>query len=56
VLVAAYRELGMDDLATDSQRVLAETYENGVPTQASADELRPAPEPPDFRPPSDSPT
>jgi len=56
VLVAAYRKLGMDDLATDSQRVLAETYESPIPSQANADELRPAPEPTHLRPPSDNPT
>jgi outer membrane protein assembly factor BamD len=44
VLVDAYRKLGMDDLARDSERVLAETYEAASEKHAQAD-LRPAPEP-----------
>jgi outer membrane protein assembly factor BamD len=56
VLVTAYRRLGMDDLATDSQRVLAETYEKLIPSQARAEELRPAPEPGQLKSRSDNPT
>jgi outer membrane protein assembly factor BamD len=36
VLARAYRELGMDDLATDAERVLAETYATPPPTRAGA--------------------
>ena len=57
-LVLAYHKLGLNDLATDSQRVLAETYNEVLPSQARADSLRPAPEPPNIglKSPSDSPT
>jgi outer membrane protein assembly factor BamD len=37
LLVKSYRKLGMNDLAADTQRVLAETYETPPPTQAQAD-------------------
>ena len=43
-LVTSYRKLGMDDLAQDSERVLAETYQVSPPKHAQAD-LAPAPEP-----------
>jgi outer membrane protein assembly factor BamD len=44
VLVTAYGKLGMDDLARDSERVLAETYAVSPEKHAQAD-LAPAPEP-----------
>jgi len=53
----SYRKLGMDDLATDSERVLAETYDITLPAQARAEDLKPAPEPPqDLTAQSDNPT
>lgn len=36
LLASAYRELGMNDLATDSERVLVETFERSGPAQAAA--------------------
>ena len=58
-LVLAYHKLNLNDLATDSERVLAETYSIAPPAQARADALAPAPEPPNtlaVKAPSDSPT
>jgi len=53
----SYRKLGMDDLATDSERVLAETYDITLPAQARAEDLKPAPEPPqELTAQSDNPT
>lgn len=56
-MVTAYRKLDMKDLATDSERVLAETYDITLPAQARAEDLKPAPEPPqDLTARSDNPT